>query len=137
MSIMNKALLRATIVNLEAARKNDKTPIGFNLFDWCVTGGDVKDHTGHECNTVACIGGWIVLTAGWTPEDLRKMAREDSEEGINAVFCTARDVAGLTEQQAEDLFFGRFSGKQREQITTKAAIAAIRRLIRTGSCIQS
>ena len=130
--MLNKATLLCAASMIEALTlDNLKEPeIGFNMGDW---GGHTTyvDTSGNRCNTVACIAGFIVLAAGYSARDLCKMQPQE-------IRSAAAQLAGLDEGEATRLFYALWRpifGKDLCDIKPLEAATAIRRLVRTGTCL--
>jgi len=90
------------------------------------------DKSGHRCNTTACIAGWgLALHLGMARAAQVKAAFVDSAIKLDGFEEKARDVLGLTDQQALALFYGAHAGRL-TAITVPQAVATIRHLAKTG-----
>lgn len=121
---MNKKLLLKTAELIENASKPKARPkLGFNM--GTTYSSLAHDQTGHNCDSVACIAGWILLAAG---KSIRSIA------AIPGVMEKASSLAELDGAQEQALFYGNV--RKRElvlyAVKPKEAVAAIRRLVRTG-----
>lgn len=86
---MNKELLKKVADHIALYPKN------FD-FDYYFQGtiGDIKDHA---CGTTACIAGWTIVIAG-------KDVPEDDELRDHVALDIARELLGISEQDALSLF---------------------------------
>lgn len=103
----NAPVLLAVADAIEAACRADaRPPVGFNMaiFNSEAFSG-YKDMTGHRCQTVACIEGWV-CNLGYDGQ------------------------LGLTEEQEKALFFP--PGWDTGGITPAQAVDTLRRLAKTG-----
>lgn len=90
--------------------------LGFNMNVWNARADTwgVTDLSGHNCKTVACVGGWTCAVFGFH--------RHDDFE--------AADALGLTNQEAHLLFYP--SGEAAYTATPAQAAACLRHLAETG-----
>lgn len=122
---LNKTNIRKVALAVLNTQKRGKTQIGYNqLF---IDTNGVKDRSGHECGTVACIGGHAALLAG---------ARFSKDRGIidGNPLATARKYLGLTKEQADDLFPAHPQGKKGSifEVTAQEAALVLFNLAETG-----
>jgi hypothetical protein len=97
--------------------------VGFNMRDFY----DLRarcDQTGHSCGTTACTAGWAWLM--FKDKDSIDHTLPDEIE------LQAAELLGLTEAEADNLFFGVDCGKRLTDITTGDAIKVLRHLADTG-----
>lgn len=87
------------------------------------------DRSGHSCGTVACIGGHAVALAhaDWSLDQL--VEADDREEPLHR---EARDWLGLTQYEADVLFYGFPHGVQFSHVTPAMAVKTLRHLAATG-----
>jgi len=128
---------KANVLRLANAIEGHALDLGFNMTFWVTRvgrdssthhGDEIVDHSGHNCNTVACIGGWVdalILADAGAP--ISRSAIEDvpSYDG--------KDFLDLTPEQ----FFQLTSPKQKiagpwEDITQEKAVRVLRHLAETG-----
>lgn len=98
--------------------------LGFNMGDWFglvfPENKDYIDHSGHNCGTVACIGGWTVKLFGEITEAV-------DFEG------EARDLLGLDDTQGHRLFYaGGIDARRFTSIQPAHAVRVLRHLAATG-----
>ncbi len=85
--------------------------------------GDVlMDYSGHYCDSVACIAGWAIVQARG-----KHALMDDNDPEL-----TATALLGLSEKQADQLFWARNSIIEMEKITPAHAVRVLRDLARTG-----
>lgn len=70
----------------------------------------------HDCNTCGCIGGWS--------EGLLRVDESDTRQ--------ARELLGLSDLQAEELFFAHSHPLPMNKITQAEAVAVLDHLLATG-----
>lgn len=111
-----KPVKRNKVPLSELADFLEKLPAhNFNMDIWGETNSPKKPTAEHVCGITACIAGWALVLSG---RDLRR-CREDGN--------LARRILGLSEEQAEKLFYGgNFSTSPQE------AAKVVRVLMETG-----
>lgn len=120
---MNKTKIRETalaILNGTLAKRK-RNPIGFNLaryFSRKPGYQDWTDHTGHNCDTVACIAGWVHFLNGGKNHQAGEIALH------------ARKVLGLSINVADELFAPQLVC--RDNVTTAEAALVLFKLAETG-----
>lgn len=113
----------------DAIEQHSIAELGFNMGLFQGFGGQFYDHTGHNCGTTACIGGWANAIQSKTLVEAGDLTEAD-----------ARNFLGLSPAKASDLFYARnypenlispdedyFIG-----ITAEQAVATLRHLAATG-----
>lgn len=67
------------------------------------TGDDTGLVAGWEQHIVGCVAGWTAFLNGWQPvrPDSSYVTKDDA---ISTVYTVARDILGLSNQQAERIF---------------------------------
>lgn len=111
--------------------------LGFNMRDFAAhVDAQHKDYTGRAptCGTVACIAGWAASLAAQSP--VTPQNRYSS--GATGIFNTARNYLGLTEEEADSLFYVIEMGGYADdailtQITSAQAVAVLRHAAATGT----
>lgn len=67
----------------------------------------------HQCSTVECIGGWALALSGYDPDSPRcylfEHTRRVIDERGDLIEATAQELLGLTDEEADILFDGRWS----------------------------
>lgn len=105
----------------------------FDMGDWIRVGNDAVHSVPEEivmdpfsCDTKACVAGWAVLALG-NDEQKRAVA-----ERVGRAENIGQEILGLSEWEAERLFYGRWGvdgyGPGLARATTKGAAAELRRL---------
>lgn len=107
--------------------------LGFNMMAFassCEISPEL-DRSGHSCGTTACIGGHAVALAhaDWTLSDL---AAADDVGSSHLLHNDARDWLGITEDQADCLFYKSPKGVPFEMTTPAMAVKTLRHLAATG-----
>lgn len=100
-------------------RQGFKT-LGFNMDVFYDTVEYNEDFSGHGCGTVACVAGWCVAMEHGLKEFNTSTDKHMADD-------KARDMLGLTDTQADDLFYELDQGK-----TDKDAAKVLRHLAETG-----
>lgn len=120
---MNKKNILKVADAIERGRVARKR-LGFNMATWADDGKGgpaTPDRSGHNCGTVACIGGWVDAVRLRTT-DACTIMDADSEGTV--------EFLGITQDQAANLFFPRgFSGGKH---TPAQAVRVLRHLAETG-----
>ncbi len=75
-----------------------------------------------DCGTTACVAGWTVAMLGMTSDDIFAASPYVSTS------CIARDALGLSDEEADKLFFGTLS----EEDPEAAALAMLDEFIEKG-----
>lgn len=112
----------------DAIEQHSIPDLGFNMSGYIARRG-VRDQSGHNCQTTACIAGYAaVLSGAVKPDEVDADAHEPG-----AAFL------GLAGEAADSLFFARNHPQYRsrgsrlwERITAPEAIAVLRHLAATG-----
>jgi len=100
----------------------------FNMARWIGTLGDTTPHlptlveVRHDCNTVACIGGWTDLL----------FAKSQSQPWVNLPGNSAEMLLGLTEDEANALFCPPNYSRSNNPYTQAEAVWTLRNLAETG-----
>lgn len=102
--------------------------LGFNMETYGSASGAYEDRSGHNCGTVACIGGWAVAAFGayGKGEDVslsRVIHTYDVPE-------SARNLLGLEADTAARLFLA--GGISSSDVTPAVAARCLRNLAETG-----
>jgi hypothetical protein len=108
--------------------------LGFNMA-LCVS-DELPDRSGRGCGTVGCVAGWAVtvLDSDGKRHTTPLSASALSVAYNSVVWQRGRDRLGLTEEQADWLFLGRWHKSSRTDgvkiglITPAEAVAELRRL---------
>jgi|SRR6185437_12340722 len=112
---MNRKNIKALIKALESGPvKIDGKKVGFNMNYWIDRAPRSQDRSGHNCGTVACLGGWT-----------------DILFNRDGAAINTRDCLGLNYNQGIDLFYPSVS-KGWGNITLPEAITTLKKLLRTG-----
>jgi hypothetical protein len=99
---MNRENILATADAIEQHLIHD---LGFNMKTFgSYVDETCPDYSGHNCNTVACIGGWARLvekiSQGVAPEPRSLI----SMEGTDHAYYTAKEFFGMTNEHAVQMF---------------------------------
>ena len=117
---------RENILAVADAIENQSIPdLGFNMGGFIVeTGDDWQDKSGRSCGTVACIAG--------TAHVLRTGDRTIGHN-VRDYDCTPdAEWLGLTEDEADGLFFAVSASANLYEITPSQAVSVLRHLAETG-----
>ena len=112
--------------------------LGFNMFDFFSRTkrvdpeyDDIIDRSGHDCGTVACIGGWAYALSVDETEDF--WALGTSAPAIY-IMDSAAEFLGLSETESRALFIP-YVPCPLTRITVNQAIATLERLRDTGEVV--
>lgn len=98
-----------------------KAKEGKNKFNMSGYATVATDNDGNICGTICCIAGEAVRK--FDPEAFERSLKKQEDLEFQNV---ATDLLGITEEQGNDLFFGKFSHKHWSEITPEEAAIAIR-----------
>jgi len=104
----------------DAIEQHSIPDLGFNMARWY--GDGEFDRSGHECETVACIGGWAMHLLSD-----RNVGAHDFDDVDHA----AR-LLGINRATSTDLFYALGCLTSFDEITPSHAVAVLRHLAKTG-----
>lgn len=127
-------------MNIENLRKlrtrlrSRKNPVGFDMAQWFDHNGIKKESLAvilqivdeHACGTVACLAGHAAILAA------QKGATRPLDCSHGEIFHTAAEFLGLTELEADNLFYARWSPHyvgELSKVPKSSAIEELTRLI--------
>lgn len=126
----------------DAIEQHSIADLGFNMEDYIADNTEraasnyrhIRDLSGHNCNTVACIAGWAVHVQE-KPEAIYRSSYERVKriDGI-ATFYAAREYMGLDYELADKLFAPTYFSEW-SKITPAVAAATLRHLAATGEVL--
>lgn len=104
--------------------------LGFNMSAFVQeVGGGIKDHSGHPCDTVACIAGWAAAVAkSQGPDQLMAMDWDPHE----AIDREASTFLGIDVDQEHELFFEGPQNTFFSRVLPEQAVKVLRHLAATG-----
>lgn len=94
----------------------------FNMGSWFTD--DFVNHSKTACGTASCIAGWAIAIAK------PKLTYLKVKSGVTNIYSIAKNALGLSEEDADWLFYGQFTHSILiEEITKDKAIKALNHLI--------
>jgi len=129
---MNTERLTILADQVEAAAPDAKPDLGFNMKCYWASREErplIRDHTDHNCETVACLAGWTCHLFGYAGRPI------PVPEGLSlndAIHDLAAQLLELTSEEAVALFVPTPSNGWLSGIPLEKAVRAVRETAATG-----